>query len=86
MTGTISSPKRPDSRAAAARWCERALYASSCSRVSPHARATSSALTPCGTRSGKRARTDGPNGSAPCRAEPIGTRLIDSTPAAIARS
>ncbi len=37
---------------------------------------------PCGTSPGAyRAVTDGPYGSASIRAEPIGTRLIDSTPA-----
>ena len=35
---------------------------------------------------GYRACADGPKGSAPIRGEPIGTRLIDSTPAAITMS
>ena len=61
----ISSPKAPFARARAASSCDRALYSSSSARESDHLSATSSALTPCGTRSGNRARTPGPYGSAP---------------------
>jgi hypothetical protein len=39
-TGTISSPKRPSSCAAAARWCERSAHASCSSRVMPSSRET----------------------------------------------
>ena len=53
-----------------------------------HLAAISSALMPCGTRpSGYRSAMSVPNGSLPgSTEEPIGTRDIDSTPAAITMS
>ena len=46
VTGTISASKRPASRAAAARWCERSANWSWRSRVMPYLSATFSAVSP----------------------------------------
>ena len=82
-TGAISPRNHPASRAAAALACEAALNSSSWPRVSFHWRAMSSAERPWGTRSGKRAASRGEVGpSPPARSEPIGMRVIDSTPPA----
>ena len=55
-------PRWPRPARASARRTRRAAAA-----ARPHLSATSSAETPCGTRSGNRARTPGPCGSAPMR-------------------
>ena len=81
-TGTTSRSKRPSSIAASARRCDSYEYASSSSRESPHSSAISSAEIPCGTIS-QRSSSVGER-SPPL--EPIGTRDIDSTPAATTRS
>src|SRR5690606_41647244 len=53
-------------------------------RSSDHLAATSSAAIPWETSPGAyRSVTEGPYGSRPIRADPIGTRLIDSTPPAM---
>ncbi len=86
VTVAISSSNPPDRATAAARAWDRAAYSSSWTRERPHLSATSSAETPCGTRPGNRSATPAPHGSAPIRADPIGTRLIDSTPPAMTMS
>ena len=87
VTATTSPSNPPDAQVAAARSWERAANASSSSRLRFQRAAMSSAETPWPTRpSGKRARRAEPNGSAPCTLDPIGARLIDSTPQAMTTS
>ncbi len=87
VTGTISRSKRPSSRARAARRCDSTAKRSFSSREIPHFSEIISAEMPWGTRSGYRARSFGPNGMPwDVIDAPIGTRVIDSTPAATTRS
>src|SRR5262249_56059188 len=88
---SISSRKRPLSRALAANWCERNENSSHWRRDRPHLAATISADECCGTiwyfsvsigEGGK----NGCTGGAVVPSEPKGTRVIDSTPAAMTAS
>src|SRR5215218_3034426 len=81
-TGTTSCSKRPSSIAASARRCDSYEYASSSSRERSHFSAISSAEMPCGTSSKRSSSVS--ERSPPL--EPIGTRDIDSTPAATTTS
>ena len=83
-TGTMDCLKRPASRAAPARCCERSAYASTCSRVKPSSVAIRSALMPCGMNAVSKA-VSGSQAQGP-RSVPIGTRDMDSTPPATTRS
>ncbi len=86
--GASSLSNRPALVAAAAFSWLLAENSSSCVRDSFHFAAISSALMPCGTRpSGYLAAMSRPNGSLPGSTdEPIGTRDMDSTPAAMTMS
>ncbi len=80
-TGAISCRNQPAARAAMALLCEAAANSSSCPRESDHLRAISSAERPWWVRSGKRSASRGEVGPSPKPAsEPIGMRVIDSTP------
>lgn len=86
-TGISSPSKAPAAAASAARWWDVAAKSSSSARERPQRLATSSAATPWLTSpSGYRALSSSPLGEAPPAFEPIGTRLIDSTPQAITMS
>ena len=86
-TGTISRSNSPPSIAAIARRFDSSANASSCSREICHSFAISSAEMPCGTI-GQRSAIFGLRPAQPSapRFEPIGTRDIDSTPAATTTS
>ena len=87
VTVTICSSNRPSSWAAAAFSCEARLNSSSWARDSFQRSAIISAPMPWfGTTPSYRARKFSPNGQAPATDEPIGTRLIDSTPPATTTS
>ena len=80
-TGTISPVNHPAARAAMALLWEAAANSSSCPRTSDHFSAMSSAESPWCVRSGKRSASRGEVGPSPKPAsEPIGIRVIDSTP------
>jgi hypothetical protein len=86
--GVSSLSNRPSLVARAAFSWLAAENSSSSVRDRPHLAVISSALMPCGTRpSENRSPNALPNGSLPGNtALPIGTRDIDSTPAAITMS
>ena len=80
-TGAISRLNQPAERAAMALLCEAAENSSSCPRERDHFRAMRSAEMPWWVRSGKRSASRGEVGPSPKPAsDPIGIRVIDSTP------
>ena len=89
LTGVICPAKRPSSMAAAAFACEPSEYSSSCVRVNPQRSTIISAPIPWfGGTSWKTVCRLDPDGLTPGWPieEPIGTRLIDSTPPATTTS
>ena len=86
-TGMISFSNLPSSVAATARRCDSSEYSSSDSRVRFHSSAITSAEIPCGTM-GQRSPIfsfTAPQPMSP-RFDPIGTRVMCSTPAAMTTS
>ncbi len=84
LTGTTDRAKRPSAHAFAARALLSTAKVSTSSREKPSMVAIRSAPMPCGTNAVANA-VAGSEAQAP-PSEPIGTRLIDSTPPARIRS
>ena len=84
FTGTTEPAKKPPSRARAARFCDSTAKPSTSSRAKPSSVAIRSAPTPWGTKS-VALLVAGSCAQAP-PSEPIGTRLMLSTPPATTRS
>ena len=84
FTGTIEPAKKPPSRALAARFWLSSAKASTSSREKPSSVAIRSAPMPCGTNEVAEL-VSGSCAQAP-PSEPIGTRLMLSTPPATTRS